>query len=202
MALKQLVPAAQRKMPVITIGGEHYRLFGHIQDREDIGNFNSVTPWTILGNDTDNLSVAPEHIYGTGSLQFDKVDGLAGTVFAGASCTITSLDLSRFTAMDQLCASIYVSDDTNVAYARVRMGTAAGHCNEWQFDDAVLNGATAWNFVHVPLGEGATAGVGNGWDMSAIVYLEVAVAFDGEANALAELRWDHLQVIRSHVTTT
>lgn len=202
MGLKQLIPAAWRKMPVVTVEGDHYPLVAPIQDREDIGNFDTVTGWTVLGNDTTNLSVAPEHIIGSKSLQFDKVDGAANTVFAGADATITSLDLSRFTPMDRLCASIYVSDDTNVTYARVRMGTAAGHANEWRFLVGTLGGATDWNFVHVPLGECFTTGVGNGWDMSAVTYLNVAVAFDLETRALAELRWDHLQVVKSHVATS
>jgi len=163
-----------------------------VQDREVIGDFTTATGWTVLGTDTVNLAASVTHVLGTASLEFDKVDGVANTIFAGASNTLTSaVNLSRFSSHDALEVAFYVSATTDVAYAFVRLGTDVSNYNEWRIDDASITPAT-WDVHQLPISACELTPVGNGWNPSAVAYCSIGVAFDDEADALADIKFDHL----------
>ena len=171
-------------------------------DQEEITTFNAITGWTVLGNDTINLTTDLNHITRTASLEFDKTDGLANTKLAGVYRTISALDLSRFGPDDELQFHIYISNKVDVDYAFVRLGTSVSHYNEWRVSDASITDAV-WSPMHVALA-GYTLGslVGNGHNMSAIAYVVVGVAFDLETDALPNILWDGLRLASSrHVRT-
>jgi hypothetical protein len=155
-----------------------------------------------LGNDTDNLTTGTVRLGGSGSLQFDKVDGAANTVFAGAYRTIDKTPLiSKFKPWDQVGISCEVSASTNVAYVFARVGADASNYVEWRWDDASLR-AGIMTFLTTDFGSGAVTGtgwseidlenVGNVYDWD---YLAVGVAFDAEGNALANIRLQRLGII-------
>lgn len=171
------------------------------QDREALGDFSTATGWTVLGTDTVNLATSATHIMGTTSLEFDKVDGAANTIYAGIQSTITAVNCSRFVPTDQIISSVYVSDKTNVAYAFIRLGTSVSHYNEWRLADTAIT-AAAWQSFGVALDACQITVVGNGWNPAAIAYISVGVAFDAEANALADIKFDHVLIESAILTTT
>ena len=167
-----------------------------IVDRENIGNFESITPWTELSNDTTGLAVDLAHVLGTLSLEFDKVDGADNKVYAGVSATITSLDVSRFSAQDSLVGALYVSSVADIAYAFIRLGTSVGHYNEWRIPPNMI-APGIWQAFSKTLAETEMAITGNGWDTSAVLYVSVGVIFGAEANTLGDIRFDHLAIERA-----
>jgi hypothetical protein len=147
----------------------------------------AVTDWTVLGNDTVNLATAVNHVWGAKSIEFDKVDGAANTVYAGAYRTV-DLDLSKMTPDDFIGLCFYVSDKTDVVAIHVRLGTDAS--NYFQYTILVAALADGWNHLRFPLMAQSVAG--NGGDTGAITYLAVAVQFALETDALADMCIDHI----------
>jgi len=138
---------------------------------------------------------------GTKSLEFDKVDGGDNELFAGVSATIPEIDLSRFGLEDKLVSAVYISDKTNVAYAFIRLGTSVSHYNEWQLADGDITQAV-WQMFSMTLAATEVTVTGNGWTPSAVTYVCVGVMFDGEANALADIRFDNLAIERANLIGT
>ena len=191
------VPQGTRSGIAVSIAGLglHIPHSSHVQDRESLGNFNTVTGWTAFGNDTLNLAVAPEHILGTQSIEFDKVNGLANLKLAGCSATISpTVDVRRFVALDKLQSAIYISNKVDVDYAFIRLGTDASHYNEWRLADGSITQAV-WQSFSVLLNTAQATGGSNGWTPSAVAYIAVGVAFDLETDALAGIRFDHCQIV-------
>lgn len=164
-----------------------------------IDGCDDTTGWTALGNDTLNLALAPEHVTGAYSLEFDKVNGAANTVFAGIQKTISpAIQLGKRSAdqvlnpRDIIRVCYYLSSLTNVAYMFIRLGTSSSHYNEWRVADTDL---VAGEFDAVDIFLKSTtfaAYTGNGWDPNAITYVAMGVAFDAETNTLAGIKFDHL----------
>ena len=172
-----------------------------VQDREELGSFDSATGWTVLGNDTIDLTTSANHVLGTNSLSFAKVDGLAGTIFGGIQKTITSVDCSRFMAHDQIVAAMSVSSVANIAYAFVRLGTDSSNYTEWRFDDSLITVAV-WQEISMTLVSAQLASVGTGWNPAAITYISVGTAHDAETDALAAILFDHLAIESAQFTVT
>lgn len=170
-------------------------------DQEVITTFDAVTGWTVLGNDTLNLAAQTNHCIGTGSLQFDKVNGAANTKLAGIQKTITSLDLSRFGPDDEIQGSFIVTSKAAVDYAFVRLGTDGSNYNEWQFDDAGIT-INIWQDFHVAISSTVVAVTGTGWVPTAVAYVLVGVAFTLETDALAAIVWNNLRIVSSRHTRT
>jgi len=129
------------------------------------------------------------------SMEFDKVNGDANTIFGAVTRTWTvepaSLyRLHDFGVLDRIGMVINVSSVTNIAYAFLRLGTSASHLLEWRFADTGL-ATTGWNVESANFADNYITG--NGWNLgSGLLYMCVGVAFDGETNALADIRIDHL----------
>lgn len=193
----EVVPQGSRSGIAIPVAGLglHTPHSSRVQDRESMGNFNAVTGWTALNTDTANLAVAPEHILGTQSIEFDKADTAANTTVAGCYVTISpAVDVRRFTALDKLQSAVFIADKTNVAYAFIELGTDASHYNEWRLDDSAIT-QNVWQSFSVLLNTAQATGGGNGWTPSAIAFIFVGVVFDAEANTLAGIRFDHCQIV-------
>lgn len=162
-----------------------------VQDREVISDCSVLADWTINGNDTVNLALAHNHILGTHSLHFDKVDGLANTVFAGAYIS-PNLDLSRFLSSDGIEMAYLIPALANVVAVHLRIGTSA--VNYVQYTQLVAAMAPAvWNIWTPDIHEVA-AQAGTGADMGNIIYAAFLVEFALETDALADMLLDHIVV--------
>ncbi len=152
--------------------------------------------WAALGNDTTGLDVDLDHVYGTKSLEFDKVNGAANTKIGGIDRTLaSSFSVDKFAAgsIGFLMWSVNVQAKTNVDYAFLRLGTSASHYNEWRVPKAQLS--TYWNLCRVAISDPDSSGSkGNGWDSSAITYVAIGLAFDAETDALADIRVDRIVI--------
>ena len=171
------------------------------QRAKDIQNCNDYTDFTALNDDTSNLADSVNHVFGSGAVTFDKVNGTANTVYAAIQDTITALDISEifedgsFVGMSMLIPTI-----TNVDYAFIRLGTDASNYNEWQWDvtDLVAN---QWMVLRHPTAQ-PDAHLGNGWDSTSITYLCIGVAFNAETDTLAGIIVDHIHFVGGRITDT
>ncbi len=165
-------------------------------------DLNATTGWAALGNDTLNLATTKKHLVGTDALTFDKVDGLANTIFGGIDKTISSLDLGTISLHDVIQTACYIPALTLVSYVFIRLGTNSSNYNEWRLEDTALTAATFLPLVF-NVGDANNAGItGNGWDSTAITYIAVGVAFDAETNALAGIIFDELSFHTNQHTST
>jgi hypothetical protein len=165
-----------------------------------IDDMKSATPYTVLGNDTDNLATSTTRLTGATSLEFDKVDGAANKAYAGAARTDLNINLTEngMNIHDMVSFAIYISDLTNVASAYVKLGSSATNNLEFQVADSAL--AAAWKLCNVTVGDGTLNGTG--WDPSAITYLEVGVNFDAVGNTLADMKVDSVMITSANYTRT
>lgn len=174
--------------------GDHIVPFvSPIQDREAIGDFEAEGTWTVLSNDTTTLATSLEHVLGTKSLSFAKVDGAANTVVAGIQDTITSIDLSRFGPAAGIEVVMKVTSADNVAKAFVRLGTDSSNYNEWRIDDSDINEGT-WTFKRILLSASESV-TGDGWDPSAVTYIAVGTRHDLQDDTLAAILFDSISMI-------
>jgi len=151
--------------------------------------------WTVLGNDTVNLTVDTKVVYAPKryALEFDKADGTANTVLAAVYKTI-DLALRGFEPNDRICWLINIPDLTNVAYSFVRLGSdQSTNYAEWRFVDT-SHTAGRWTVAWSKLGNAYAAGTGLNWDN--IDSIAVGVAFDLETNALADILVDTIWLER------
>lgn len=171
---------------------EHGILRTQAQQHLHIDEMNATTGWTVLGTDTVNLATTTNHVFNTLALEFDKVDGAANTVFAGIQKTLSSTNLAPYGKGGGFFLwSIYLSSLTDVAYVFLRLGTDSSNYNEWRIDDDEL--AIGWNPLRMGI-FGPAVVVANGWDTTAVTYVALGVAFDDEADELADIAADHLSV--------
>lgn len=158
-----------------------------------IERFISTTGWTVLGNDTINLSSTTRCVEGAAALKFDKTDGAANTKLAGAYETIaenfSKYDISPTDYVQWFC---YVSSKANVDYTWVRLGTDGSNYVEWRFDDSKMV-AGQYSRCFVPIAEYADY-QGTGCNFSAITYLAVGTAHAAETDALANISIDDLSI--------
>jgi len=155
-----------------------------------------------LGTDTDNLADTVEHTFGDGAVTFDKVDGVAGTVFGGIQSTIPTIDTSHlFEAGGFVGMSLYLPNIDNVISVRLRLGTDNANYQEWSWPIEDLT-AALWLDLLKPAGVPNYAGcLGNGWLQTALTYVAVAVEFSDEADALAGIIVDHIGTVGGRVTS-
>ncbi len=144
----------------------------------------AVTGWTVLGNDTDNLAAATKSPFAGASLEFDKVDGAAGTIHAGAYKSI-AVHMDNVRPDDIVSWWIYVSATTDVAYAWLRLGSDSSNYTEYRFADTSIT-AGKWTRCKVKVGEGYVTGEGADFD-SDLAYMAIGVAFDAEDDTLADI---------------
>ena len=175
------------------VGGERGNVenVATCQDRELITDGSDYKKWTVLGNDTLNLTEHANHIIGTKSIEFDKVNGAANTVNAGIYRADLDLDLSRFLADDLLLAYLYVSDKTDIVSARIRLGTDASNYSEWSLLAAGIT-VGGWQEFKKALKDVTMAVTGNGVNLSAMKYVAFLVEFSAEDKALADIRLDSI----------
>lgn len=167
----------------------------------DLQNCNDYTDFTALSNDTSNLADSVNHVFGTGAVTFDKVNGAANTVFAGITATLASLNIEDiFEDGAFVGMAMYLPSLTNVDYAFIRLGTDGSNYNEWQWDSADLV-ASRWMSLRNPTAQPDTY-AGNGWNSTDIDYLCVGVAFAAETNTLAGIIVDHIHFVGGRVTDT
>jgi hypothetical protein len=166
--------------------------------------FTTATGWTVLGNDTTNLAASAICLTKGGSLEFDKVDGAADTVFAGAYAVPTANTFPAiyhapfarglsagqyFDVYDRIGMSVYLSALTNVAYSFIRFGASVSHYLEWRFADSTLT--AGWSSVFTKIGDCYLTG--NGMYLESVIdYVVVGVAFDNQTNALADIKIDSI----------
>jgi len=171
------------------------------EHKAELDELDAITGWTALSNDTTGLGTSKDHVASTDSVEFDKVDGDDDTVFAGIQKTITSVDLSGYHINESIHFAINLSLLTDVDYIFVRLGTDSDNYNEWRVlgDDLT----TGWQVVKMVIGNASTAGsTGNGWNPAAITYMALGVAFNDEADELANIRVNHLSVHSGLHTTS
>lgn len=180
-------------------GGLSYKKIVNVDDdgrmvgrQKIIDGCDATTGWACINDDCSGLSTDLDHTMGTTSLEIDKVDGTANTVFGVIQKTLTSLDLSTLVENGgMLMYSLNVSDTTDIAYCLIRLGTSASHYNEWRVDDSQL--VTGWQTLRFNVDRPSTAGAtGNGWNPTAVTYIAIGCAFDLETDALADMRFDHI----------
>ena len=166
-----------------------------VQDREMLGDFTAVTDWTEYSGDTANLAVHSDHILGTKSIEFDKIDHGDNQSHAGAYMTIPSVDLSRFAPSDVIQSAVYVSAAPgNISYAFIRLGTDNSNYNEWRLLVGDLTGAI-WSPFEKSLDQAQVTVVGTGWNPAAVTHVGIGVMFDAEGRALADMKIDHVAII-------
>jgi len=155
----------------------------------------ATTGWTVLGSDTEGLSTDLDHVEGTNSLEFDKVDSVADTVFAGIQKTLASVDVAQYMENNGfVLVSMNLSSLADVDYCFVRLGTDGSNYNEWRVDSEALS--TGWVQVRYLFFAPSTAGnLGNGLsDASAVTYVALGCAFSAESSTLADIRVDNIAV--------
>lgn len=162
------------------------------QQHLHIDECEATTGWSVLGNDTINLATTTNHTWGTNALEFDKVDGAANTIFAGIQKTLTSIDMNAYEKGGGFFLwNLYISTTANIAYTFLRVGTDNSNYNEFRISVDSL--AAGWNPMRMPVFYPSTV-VGTGWNSAAITYISTGVAFDDEANTLADIAIDHISV--------
>ena len=157
----------------------------------------SVTGWTVLGNDTVNLATTVRHVYGTTAMEFDKANGADNTKLAAAYITKTTdiPKLDTYDMQDELRLLVYVSATTAVDYIFVRLGTSATAYVEYQYDERDI---TAGKFTccrwHL---SGFASQTGNGMNLASVPYIVVGVAFDAETDTLADIAVQRLEIVQA-----
>ena len=161
--------------------------------------FGATAGWAALGLETESLATSVEHIVGTTSLSFAKVDAAPTTKIGGIYRGI-SWDLTGIGAKDKILAYYHMPGVTNIDYAFLRLGTDVSHLVEYQMADGAMDDG-AWNAFEVTV-DGYTTQTGNGIDWSAVTYIAVGFMFDLEAHALAALLWNSVAIEQAQVTRT
>lgn len=172
----------------------------NVEHHDGIDNCDATAGWTVLGNDTTTLALSANHVAGTGSLTFNKVDGAANTIFGGIQKTLASVEFRHYQAHNLVEWAVYASDLTNVAYAFLRLGDDSSNYSEWRVDDDDLT-AGVWNPIAMLVGGVEYAVVGTGLDATDCDYVAVGVAFDLETHALAGIAIDEIHIHGNQHTT-
>jgi len=165
-----------------------------------LDDMRDASAWTALTNDTTGLAASAVRLTGKYSLEFDKVDGAANGVTTGAYRTLDeNLSQELIQIHDVVAFAIYCSAVTNIASAHVKIGTDASNHYVFSVADSTLN-AAGWSLCSVAVGDAAL--VGTGWDPSAITYLEVGAIVDAQDDALANIKFDCVQISAAPYTRT
>lgn len=171
------------------------------QRSSSLQDCNDFTEFTILGNDTANLANTTQHVFGTGAITFDKVNGAADTVYAGASFTVPNKDISEiFEDGGFVALAAYLPSLSNVEAVGIRLGTDASNYNYWEWASSDLT-ASSWLALRRATAQ-PSGSQGNGWNTGNIAYGAVYVRFNSQSNTLAGIRIDNIHFVGGRVTDT
>lgn len=160
---------------------------------------NDYTSVTALGNDTTNIANSTNHVFGTGAITFDKVNGAANTVYAGVQDTITSINISEIFEDGAFVAlACYLPSLSNVVNVFMRVGTDSSNYNEWDWPVSDLEAAT-WMALRRPTNQPSNY-AGNGWSTTAVTYVAFGVEFSSETNTLAGIIFDNVHLVGGRIT--
>lgn len=153
-----------------------------------------TTGWTVINNDTDNLTTSTNHVWKTASLSFDKIDHGDNNLTAGIQRTISSTNLNGFIEEGGgfLLGSMFFTDVAVIDYVFMRVGTDSSNYNEWRVSGEDLV-ADQWNALRGVM-RAPYASVGDGWSSSAVAWMSIGVSFTAETDTLAEILVDGLFV--------
>ena len=167
----------------------------------DIQNCNDYTDFTAFNSDTNNLADSLNHVFGSGAVSFDKVNGAANTVFGAITASVSNLNISDiFEDGSFVNMLLYVTSTADISYAFIRLGTDGSNYNEWRWDGTSLNSGE-WNILRQPTAH-PNSYAGNGWDSTDIQYLCVGVALNAETDTLSGIIVDHIGFVGGRVTDT
>lgn len=169
----------------------------------DLANCNTYTDYTVLGNDTINLANSANHVFGSGAVTFDKVNGAANTVYAGIFKSFTAINLSEiFESGAFVGMGCYLSSLTNVVNVFLRIGTDASNYNCWTWATSNLQAGIWMNLRTAAAIPDYSKSAGNGWNTGTVSYVAFGVEFNSESNALAGILVDHVHIVGGRVTST
>jgi len=163
--------------------------------------FSATTGWAVINDDAANLALATDHVLGSGSLTFDKVNGTANTPFALIEKTVPSFNLVNLaTGAIFLQCIAKLPDVTDVLNLVMRMGTDSSNYNTWKIDASVAI-ANKWESFRILIAdsEGST---GAGWNATAITYVAIGVEFSSQSDTLVGILVDAMQVNSGQVTSS
>jgi len=160
---------------------------------------NATTGWTAIADSTSGISTSAQHVYGTASVEFDKVDGSGGT-FGAVYKELSSIDISDYTrgANGYIVVSSYVSSIADIEYMFFRLGDAYDtNYNEWRVPDTEI--VAGWNLFKIPLREFYNS-IGTGLDDTDVDAVVFGYKFDSESDTLANILIDGI-ALDYHVET-
>lgn len=165
-----------------------------VQAQSLLDSCDATTDWAALNSDTTGLATSTDHVQGVASLEFDKVDGAANTVYGGIDKTLTAIDIGQYMANGGfIFMSLNVSSLADIEYCFIRLGTDSSNYSEWRADDDDLT--TGWQQISYPFYLPSSAGsTGDGINPGSVTYIAVGCAFDNESDTLANIRVDNLAV--------
>ena len=164
-----------------------------------LANCNDHTVYAVLGDDTTNKADSLDHVFGAGSITFDKADGGDDTVFAGVDDTFASLNFAElFECGAFIGLGCKIPDITDVVAVFVRVGTSAAHYNEWEWPVADLD-AAVWMALKMSTAT-PTGYLGNGWNQAAVTYVAFGVEFSAETDALVGIVFDNVHLTGGRLT--
>ncbi|KXH75404.1 MAG: hypothetical protein AM326_03370 [Candidatus Thorarchaeota archaeon SMTZ-45] len=164
-----------------------------------IDGMDSTSGWAVANDATANIALSSNHVQGTGSLTFDKVNGTNFTE-GYIEKTITSLDLNDYEAHNVIEWKMYLSSLGDVAYVFLRLGTDSSNYSEWRVIDEDLT-AGKWNPISMFAGDLQYAVVGTGMDSTAVTYVAVGASFDAEDDLLSGIGVDDIDIHETAHTT-
>lgn len=171
------------------------------QRARDIQDCNDFNDFTALNSDTTTIADSANHVFGSGAVSFNKVNGAANTVFGAVSFAIANLDISEIFEDGAFVGTcLYLPSLTNVSYAFIRLGTDASNYNEWRWEVESLT-AAQWMALRHPTSQ-PDSFAGNGWDSTDIQYGVVGIAMGAETNTLSGIIIDHVHFVGGRITDT
>lgn len=176
--------------PQVPIIGATFQII----DRQSIGNFDDSTTWAVLNDDAANLGNSNNHILGSSSLEFDKVNGTANSTVAVVESTIVEIDLRRFVQNAKILSALRISSVSEILTAFIRIGTNSSNYNQWIFPVSGLV-ANAWNELSKKLSETQVSVSGAGINLAAVTYIAVGASFGTETDTLANIQWDNVHIV-------
>lgn len=194
------------------VDGDYARLavtdFRELKTRDqraiDLANCNTGTAdYTALSDDTINIGVSSNHVFGTAAITFDKANGTANTIYGGVSKSLGTVNVAEiFEAGGFVGCSVYLPSLTNVVGVFLRIGTDSTNYNCWFWPVASLTAATWLNLRQPASTPDYGRNAGTGWNPSALKYVAFGVEFNAEANTLANILFDHVHIVGGRVTAT
>jgi hypothetical protein len=182
---------------------DYHELKTRDQRSIDLANCNATIDYTALSNDTTGIAFSTNHVFGTGAITFNKVDGAANTVYAGVSKSLATLNVQEiFEAGGFVGLGCYLPSLTNVINVFLRIGDDASNYNAWTWPVANLNAATWMNLRTPAATPDYSKNLGTGWNTNSLKYVAFGVEFAGETNTLTGMIFDHIHLVGGRVTST